>query len=356
MTRMSSSNPSGEETPLGGEEARAKACPNCGADMEAAQDWCLKCGAMAQERVRGRPGWRSAAAAISASAVLALGAAAAAYAALNQKEASAPQTQQTVAEAPPTTTTETPPAETPTTPETPEVPEGSTSEAGALPATPTAPPSLPSGPTAAEEQEEQKAFEELEAEEEAQRKGGEQTGTTGEEEAEAEVEEGEAGEEATEEEPPMLLDTNASHVYNPYSYPESLFGDPTLAIDGEATTAFRVKVREEAAPKMADGLLINMKALTSVKRITLITNTPGFTLQVYGTKQKKKPPETITSKGWTKLTGSHVAKKHTSTVNLHKSKQQFRQILVWFVKAPESSTPEAPGHVAINELELYETP
>ena len=32
---------------------------------------------------------------------------------------------------------------------------------------------------------------------------------------------------------PILLDTNAASTYNPYAYPASNFGDPSLAIDGE---------------------------------------------------------------------------------------------------------------------------
>lgn len=358
-------------------QAPAKSCPRCGAGMEAQQDWCVKCGAAAEQRVPGRPGWRSAAAAISASAVLALGAAAAAYAALNEKPKSPPATTQTVAQAPttppatPTTpSTPTTPATptTPTTPTTPATPEAPAGETPSLPEVPEA----PQGLSATEEQEEQEAFKEIEEEEQRSREeskgaGGEQgegkepseggggggEGGGGEEETKEEGEEAEEGQ-SKQKQTPMLLDTNSAHVYNPYSYPEATFTDPSLAIDGESTTAFVVKVREVSAPKMADGLLIDMKALTKVEKLTLITNTPGFTLQVYGTKQKKQPPETITSKGWVKLTKSHVAKKKKSTVELNKAKQQFRQILVWLVKAPEGSTPEAPGHVAIDELQLFE--
>lgn len=316
--------------------------------MAEEQDWCLRCGAAAEQRVRGRPGWRSAAVAVSASALLALGAAAAAYAALNEKQASPRQTTQTVAqtpETPPAGTTPTTPTTpaTPTTPIAPEAPRSGTG--GSLPETPETPPSLPKGPSAAEEKAEQEAVKELEEEEQHTQEHSENTGK----------EQGEGGEEAKKEEPaPLLLDTNSAHVYNPYSYPEATFNDPSLAIDGEATTAFVVKVREESAPNMADGLLINMKALTKVEKITLITNTAGFTLQVYGTKQKKDPPEAITSKGWVKLTKSHVAKNHKSIVSLSKSNEEFRQILIWLVKAPEGSTREAPGHVAINEVQLFE--
>ena len=41
---------------------------------------------------------------------------------------------------------------------------------------------------------------------------------------------------------PILLDTNAATTYNPSNYPESGFGDPGLAIDGEPSTAWTAQV------------------------------------------------------------------------------------------------------------------
>ena len=42
-------------------------------------------------------------------------------------------------------------------------------------------------------------------------------------------------------EQPILLDTNAASTYNPYNYPESEFGDPSLVIDGETGTAWTAR-------------------------------------------------------------------------------------------------------------------
>ena len=56
--------------------------------MDPGQDWCLQCGAGAPGSLdAGGPSWRSAAAILTATAVLVLGAAAAAYAALNKEGA-----------------------------------------------------------------------------------------------------------------------------------------------------------------------------------------------------------------------------------------------------------------------------
>ena len=40
----------------------------------------------------------------------------------------------------------------------------------------------------------------------------------------------------------LLLDTNAASTYNPYAYPASDFGDPSLAIDGDVTTGWTAQV------------------------------------------------------------------------------------------------------------------
>lgn len=378
----------------GDERGHERKCSGCGEPLQDSQDWCLKCGAAARKRRIGRPGWRSAATVIGASLVLALGAAAAAYAALNESSKSKTST---VASTPAATTPGTTTPGTGTEGTVPGVstpgegaapgepaPEGTTgtepeASGSELPKLPANPPSIPGstptpsasetgGSTAEEERlaEEQLAEEErLEAEELQEEEAGEQNaaGEGGEGEGSESLAEEEQEEEEEREEQerqkgpsPILLDTNAAHLYNPYEYPESWFGDPSLTIDGEATTVWKVKVNPETAPKMAAGLAINLKADLHVSRLTLITNTKGMRIQVYGTKRKHLP-KTITSKGWVKLSGPHVVEKHKSFVNLRYSKKQkFRQILIWFMKAPSSSTPEEPGHIAVNELELYEPP
>ena len=65
--------------------ARQRVCANCGAQMEAGQDWCLQCGAGAPGSLGGSGApWRSGATVLVAAVVLALGAGAAAYAALSK--------------------------------------------------------------------------------------------------------------------------------------------------------------------------------------------------------------------------------------------------------------------------------
>jgi hypothetical protein len=151
----------------------------------------------------------------------------------------------------------------------------------------------------------------------------------------------------------LLLDTDAASTYNPYNYPAAGFGDPALAIDGEALTAWTGQVQPSSAPNMAEGLLIDLKTPTKLGAVKLLTQTTGMTVQLYGTTEKQAPA-TITEPGWIQLSSTHVLKKRTTHVQLH-GKQALRFVLVWVVKAPASAvgTPQAPGHVDLNEVELF---
>jgi hypothetical protein len=322
-------------------------CGKCLAPMAAGQDWCLQCGAGAPGSL-GTPSWRSLASVIAAVAVLVLGAAAAGYAALN-KGAKTSVVTKTVAATVPTATT---PAPTATTPA---VPGGAaaTPKAQGLPglgagkppkipltaATPRA--SSPSGTGTGA------------AETTTPTTTTPSTSTTP-----AGATPGKSGTTAKEESQPaaILLDTNAASTYNPYNLPAADFGDPSLAIDGDPTTAWTAQVDPASAPTMAEGLLIDLKSKQKVSALKLITSTPGMTVEVYGTKGATAPTS-ITDPGWTPLSHLEVVKKKHARLTLRDSKKAFTYLTLWISKAPESSigTPEAPGHVSVEEVELIPT-
>jgi hypothetical protein len=162
--------------------------------------------------------------------------------------------------------------------------------------------------------------------------------------------------ESSEPEPPtpILLDTNAASTYNPYGYPASEFGDPRLAIDGETATAWTARVNPAVAPKMAVGLVVNLKSSQKVASLTLITSTPGMTVQVYGTNANSLPGS-ITDPAWTALSSARVASKHTTQIKLREASKAFRYVVLWINNAPASAvgTAKAPGHVSVNEIELF---
>jgi hypothetical protein len=152
----------------------------------------------------------------------------------------------------------------------------------------------------------------------------------------------------------LVLDTNAASTYNPYGYPASNFGDPSLAIDSEKSTAWTAVVDPAVAPKMAEGLVIDLKAAQKLSALTLTDSTLGMTVQVYGA-TGSAPPASITDPAWVPLSRLVVVAKSSQRIPLGHSKLPFRFVALWISKAPASSvgTPPAPGRVSIDELELF---
>jgi hypothetical protein len=316
-----------------------RACANCGAALDDGQDWCLQCGAAVPGSLDGGgPGWRSATTVLAATAVLVLGAAAAAYAALTQPAPRTPAPKVvTVAQAPPTT-----PATTPTTPSTPGA-LGTPTTINPLPST-TTPPKIPLTASTP------KASEPTGSGTGANSGAGSTESGTGTTKSNTNS----GGTTTTEQPSPILLDTNAASTYNPYGYPTSWFGDPSLAIDGETSTAWTAQVNPAVAPKMAEGLTIDLKTAQKVGSVKLITSTPGMTVQIYGANGATLPAS-ITAPAWVALSPSLDAKKRTTKIALRDATKAFRFVTLWVSLAPQSSvgTPTAPGHVSVNELELF---
>jgi hypothetical protein len=325
--------------PASAPEPAPRACVNCGAALEEGQDWCLQCGAAVPGSLDGGdgPGWRSATTVLAVTAVLVLGAAAAAYAALTQPALPKPAPKViTFAQAPATT-----PASTPTTPPTPGA-LGTPTTIKPLPSTST--PKIPltaSTPKPSEST-------------------GSGTGTTnsgtgvsGTGTSKSNTNSG--GTTTPEQSSPILLDTNAASTYNPYGYPTSWFGDPSLAIDGETSTAWTAQVNPAVAPKMAEGLAIDLKTAQKIGSVKLITSTPGMTVQMYGANGKTLPAS-ITDPAWVALSPSLDAKRRTTKIALRDASKAFRFVTLWISQAPQSAvgTPTAPGHVSVNELELFQ--
>ena len=340
-------------------EPQGRACANCAEPLREGQDWCLHCGAGQPGSLGERSGWRPLST-LALAAVLLAGAAAAAGAAALSHRAATPRTL-TVAQAPvpAAPTVSTPTAGAPATPGTastpkvpavklPKAPKGgtgannplfpTTGKAPKIPSTTSTPQSSGTGTGSSPE-------------------AGESPGgsSTGSKEKTSTAESKSNGGEAQAEQPSAILpDTNAASTYNPYTYPESGFGDPALAIDGEVLTAWTAQVQPSSAPHMAEGLLIDLNSPTKLGAVKLVTLTTGLKVQIYGA-NGPKAPSTITEPGWTQLSPSHVLRKKATRLKLRASAKGFRFLLVWLVEAPASAvgTPQAPGHVDLNEVELF---
>lgn len=326
-------------------QSSERKCANCGAALVDGQDWCLQCGAGAPDSLRSRtPGWRSAAVVLTALALLVAGAAGAAYAALSKDNGKA-RPVVTVAQVAPTATTPVQPTSGTTPPtvpakigapttikplgtsQPPKIPLSAPTPSAPAPSTPTA---LPVTRTPA--------------------------ATTPKKAKQAPVPAGEAHPEA------LLLDTNAAATYDPYNYTASNFGDPSLAIDGDASTGWTALVEPSAAPKLAEGLVIDLNTSRKLSALALTSTTPGMTLQVYGA-NGAAPPASITDPAWIALTPSFTEGKRHARIKLgggsaaaaQAAKQPYRFIVLWISQAPASAvgTAQDPGRVSVNELELF---
>jgi hypothetical protein len=154
----------------------------------------------------------------------------------------------------------------------------------------------------------------------------------------------------------LLLDTDAASTYNPYNYPATNFGDPSLTIDGDTGTGWSAQVNPATAPAMAEGVVIDLKSPKKLSAVKLVTSTPGLTLQIYGA-NTTTAPASITDKAWVPISHSLTIRKRRARLTLKTQGKAYRFVVVWISGAPESSvgTPEAPGKVTLNEIELFPT-
>lgn len=341
------STPGGPVTPASeAEQPATQSCAKCGAPLAAGQDWCLKCGAGGPDSLSSRaPTWRSAAVILTALAILVAGAATAAYAALSKHDATPPVT--TVAQVPTT-----PAVTTPVTPQPPETGGAATAKIGTpttiAPSTSATPPKIPLSaptPTPATTTPVVPATPKTGLPAPTKKSAGSNSAPVGEAHPEA-----------------LLLDTNAASTYNPYNYAASNFGDPSLTIDGDRSTGWTALVEPSVAPKMAEGVVIDLNTPRKLAALALSTTTPGMTVQVYGA-NGEAPPTSITDPAWAALSPSFVEqKKHarikfggTTAAGQAAAKLAYRFIALWISQAPASAvgTPAAPGHISVNEIELF---
>jgi hypothetical protein len=324
--------------------------------MQRGQDWCLQCGAGKPDSLGGGPGWRTGLAILGATTLLVCGASVAAVAALEKtkpkpKVVALAVSRGGVATAPPATTPTAPGATPGTTP----VPGTPTTVKGAPPKIPLQTPTPKSAEGANTEA--NNALFPPETKTTSTTKTG-ATKTTS-EPSKGSSQQGAGSEGGSEtkssgsEAPsPILLDTDAASVYNPYNYPAALFGDPSLAIDGEAGTAWTAQVQASVAPKMAEGLLLDLKSAQKLGSVTVKTTTTGITVEVYGS-NAHTPPTSISDPRWKRLIGLKVLSKKSTALALKASAKSYRYIVLWLAKGAPSSTAASPGTVSIDEFELF---
>jgi len=332
-------------------EAVVRVCDSCGATMDSAQDWCLECGTAAPGRLGSRTGWRSMGTIIALTLLLVGGAVAASYAALSEDaklDASRPgQTDVApVAQIPPTLPAASAPTgaagavvtgpagvtpagglptvKTPVTPTTkPSTPVTVTPVTPVTPITPTDSDSTGTGGTS-----------------------GESDTTTPEEDDTAATTRSLTG---------IELPADAVSVYDPYKR-VTVKGDVADAYDGDRDTTFRIGTADATKP-MGVGLVVDLEKTTAVRAVELLTDTPGYRVEIYGAKGDTLPPDILDAR-WEHFADRSKVDEGKKDGNVPgddkdrislRGERKVRYLVLWM------TTPPAKGPtVRIAELNLFQ--
>jgi hypothetical protein len=297
------------------ESSCERACPSCAAPAQAAQRWCLECGA--ELPLARRTGLRPAIGIATALAVLVGAASAGGYSLLQTGKPLPP---------PPTTVAQAPPAPTPApaTQEPSSVPSYSYPPPAPLPSAPR--PLTPSPGTT----------------------GGASVPTTTPQTTPSTSHD--AGGATTPAPPPKpetaLVNValgKAAVVYAPYTAPEVDLGDATRVVDAAKRTAWKTPPGADPATPPQIGVYVDLEARTRLRRLVLESPTPGMKVEIYGA--LKGPPEQITDAGW-----DHIATLADvfQETRLRMPKRPFRYVLVWITALPPNA-----DRAAISELSLF---
>lgn len=283
--------------------------------MAPAQDWCVECGTAAAGRLTGRgdrTGIRAAATIIATLLLLVGGAVAASYAALNSKAEQAatapapPSAAPTVADAAPAVTT--PPAappQPPTVPEPAPTPEPAPPAPAPDPPAPAPAPAPTPTPTPTPD-----------PAPEPGRDPGESR--------------------------PLDLGVDVASVYDPYdSALDST--DPADSYDQNGDTVFTMTT--DRVEDMAIGLEFDLETRQEVEKVYFRTNTPGFTVEVYGAK-RSLPPDILDNR-WKPLATRRAAatdKGSDGLVKLQFDPGRYTHVVLWITQPPPAEAKDgAPG-------------
>ncbi len=344
------------------------ACEACGAGMVRGQDWCLECGTAARGRLGAKAGWRAAFTIVALTLLLVSGAGIAGYAALtsdSERTAAAPSQGNgapITAQAPsgpdtgvpatgvpgvpgPAATTITPgntgPGVTPppaaSSPIVPQlIPGGSTPvQPGSLPGlqTPAAKgPKLVIPPTKATVPPTNQAVTPP-AITPSPSKGTTVTPAT-----------------VT---PQIIkLKSDAAKTYDPTQRVGAEVGPAANAVDGKKNTVWDVTVPADGNP-IGVGVLVDLGAPYALQSLRIATNTPGYTVEIYGAVDAKEIPADLIDKRWQHLTDRKGVEDGAPISLKGKGEAPKYQLVLVHVTTPgEPTDPRA----AIGELTFRGTP
>jgi hypothetical protein len=333
--------------------------------MVAGQDWCLECGTAARGRLGARPGWRSAFAVVAAVLLLVFGAGIAGYAALtsdSERTASAPSSgngNPIIAQAPTTA----PPALPGTSPET--ITPGATGPGTVAPTVsianppanpnqplpgqipglqtptrpgaklPVIPPTQPVTPPA------NQTVTPSPAVTQSPSTSSPSTSTQSPSAKPAAV-------------APQVIDIKAgdAKTYDPAQRAGAEIGPAANAVDGKPHTVWDVVVPADGNP-IGVGLMVDLPTASTLQSLRIATDTPGFSVELYGQVDTKDLPADVLDKRWQHLTDvKSVQDDAPISLKGKGDAAKFQRVLVWVTKPDVATDPRA----AIGELTLRGTP
>jgi hypothetical protein len=120
-------------------------------------------------------------------------------------------------------------------------------------------------------------------------------------------------------------------------------GDPSLAVDGSRTTAWRTPLSPDpAVPAPQTGVVVDLAGVERLTKAIVSTTTPGLSFELYGA--RSGPPRSVTGTGWTHL-GSKQGAGRDTTIDL--GGQRFRYVLVWVTAQPADGAQAAVSEITV---------
>src|SRR3954453_7862973 len=131
----------------------------------------------------------------------------------------------------------------------------------------------------------------------------------------------------------VRLSSDAAHDYDPEGDGEETPAAVRNAIDGNPTTNWDTETYRDTFQdiKSVVGLYVDASAPVAARRLILVTSTPGFQGEVYGS---NTVPGDI--KGWTKVS-ARTKVKEKQRIGLATRGRKYRYYLLWIVSLPEGN-------------------
>ena len=120
----------------------------------------------------------------------------------------------------------------------------------------------------------------------------------------------------------------------------------SFAVDRERNTYWSTEQYQGAQlNKEGVGLYIDARPSVSAKALTVRTETPGWTAQVFAARDKV--PQSWPDPAWRAVSGRRRIDRDKTRIDLDTADRAFRYYLIWITSLPPG------GEVKINEVYLY---